>query len=249
MFVSASTECLPDLPPLEVLQLLVDLEYTAVELALHETGGWLRPTEVMADLEKAVHACRDTHRLNIAALSVDIEATGEEYYQQFEAIAKLAKLIKVVTLVVPAAVLGTPFNEEIERLRRLASTAALDGAVVAVKTQVGTMTEDPNTAIVLCDNVKGLRLCLDPSHYITGPNQGADYDKIFPYVQHMHLRDSTKDKLQVRVGQGEVDYGKLLQQLSRVKYDRALCVQMPPMEGLDHRAELRKIRLLLDSLL
>ena len=249
MFVCASTECLPDLPQEEVLQWLVDLEYTSVELAIHEMGGWLRPTEVLSDLEKAVYLCRDTHRLNIAALSVDIDAEGEAYYKQFEAITKLAKLIKVVTLVVPAAELGTPFNEEIERLRRLSSTAALDGAVAAVKTQVGTMTEDPATAIVLCDNVKGLRLCLDPSHFITGPNQGADYDKVFPYVQHVHLRDSTKDKLQVRVGQGDVDYGKLLQQLARAKYDRALSVHMSPMEGLDHRAELRKIRLLLDSLL
>ena len=65
----------------------------------------------------------------------------------------------------------------------------------------------------------------------------------------MHLRDSTKENLQVRVGQGEVDYGKLLQQLAKVNYDRALSVQMGPVDGLDHRAEMRKIRLLLDSLL
>lgn len=249
MFVSASTECFPDLSPPEVLQQLVDLEYTSVELAIHETGGWLRPSEVMADVEKAAHVCRDTHRLNITALSVDVEAEGEEYYQQIDAISKLAKAIKVVTLVVPAAELGTPFNEEIERLRRLVSMTALDGAVVALKTQIGTMTEDPSTAVVLCDNVKGLRLCLDPSHYVTGPNQGADYERVLPQVQHVHLRDSTKEKLQVRVGQGEVDYGRLLQQFTKVKYDRALSVHMTPMEGLDHRAELRKIRLLLESLL
>ena len=69
------------------------------------------------------------------------------------------------------------------------------------------------------------------------------------YVQHVHLRDSTKQKLYVRVGQGEVDYGKLIQQLARVNYDRALSVHMPPLEGFDHRAEMRKIRLLLESLL
>jgi sugar phosphate isomerase/epimerase len=69
------------------------------------------------------------------------------------------------------------------------------------------------------------------------------------YVQHVHLRDSTKTKLQVRVGQGEIDYGKLIQQLDKVGYDRALCVQMTPIEGFDHRAEMRKMRLLLDSLL
>ena len=75
------------------------------------------------------------------------------------------------------------------------------------------MTQDPDTAVVLCDNVKGLRLTLDPSHYITGPHQGGNIDKVMKYVQHVHLRDSTKDKLHVRVGQGEIDYGKLIQQL------------------------------------
>jgi sugar phosphate isomerase/epimerase len=69
------------------------------------------------------------------------------------------------------------------------------------------------------------------------------------YVQHVHLRDSTKVKLQVRVGQGQIDYGKLIGQLEKVGYDRALSVHMTPIEGHDHRAEMRKMRLLLESLL
>ena len=249
MFVCASTECYPDLAPPEVIDTLIDLEFTTVELALHETGGWLPPSEIVDDIERAAHVCRDTHRLAIAALSIELEAEGEEYFQQFDAICKVAKLIKVVTLVVPSVELGTPFNEEIERLRRLVSISSLDGAVVCLRTQVGCMTEDPATAVVLCDTVKGLKLTLDPSHYIAGPNQDADFSKVFPHVQHVRLRDSTKEKLQVRVGQGSVDYGKLLQQMGKCGYDRALSVHMEPMEGLDHRAEMRKIRLLLESLL
>ncbi len=111
------------------------------------------------------------------------------------------------------------------------------------------MSEDPDTAVVLCNNVKGLGLSLDPSHYIAGPRQGRDFSKVMPYVFHLRLRDSTKSKLQVRVGQGEVDYGKLLSQLEKVGFRRALSVHMTPLEGFDHRAEMRKIRLLLDSLL
>ena len=249
MFICASTECFPDLSPQEVLDVLVDLGYTSIELPIHEQGGWLRPSEVQADFERSIHFCRDTHRLNIAALSIQLTPDRELYYQHFATCCRLAKAIKVVTLVVPSSELGTPFNEEIERLRKLVEIAALEGAVVGVKTQVGCMTQDPDTAVVLCDNVKGLRLTLDPSHYLAGPHQGGNIDKVMKYVQHVHLRDSTKSKLQVRVGQGEIDYGKLIQQLARVGYDRALSVHMTPMEGYDHRAEMRKMRLLLDSLL
>jgi sugar phosphate isomerase/epimerase len=228
---------------------MVDLGFTSLELPIHETGRWLKPSEVHADLERSSHFCRDTHRLDIAALSIELGPDRENYYEHFTSCCRLAKAVKVVTLVVPSAELGTPFNEEIERLRKLVEIASLEGAVVGLKTQIGCMTQDPDTAVVLCDNVKGLRLTLDPSHYVTGPHQGGSIDKVMKYVQHVHLRDSTKSKLQVRVGQGEIDYGKLIQQLAKVHYDRALSVHMLPLEGFDHRAEMRKMRLLLDSLL
>jgi sugar phosphate isomerase/epimerase len=249
VFVCASTECFPDLSPPEILEAMVDLGFTSLELPIHDKGGWLTPADVHADLERSVHFSRDTHRLDIAALSIELGPDREMYYPHFASCCRLAKAIKVVTLVVPASELGTPFNEEIERLRKLVEIASLEGVVVGVKTTIGCMTQDPDTAVVLCDNVKGLRLTLDPSHYITGPHQGGHIDKVMKYVQHVQLRDSTKQKLHVRVGQGEIDYGKLIQQLERVDYDRALSVHMTPLEGFDHRAELRKMRLLLDSLL
>jgi sugar phosphate isomerase/epimerase len=248
VFIAATTECFPDLPPQEVLEILRDLEFTAVEIPIYESSRWLKPSQVHADVERAARLCRDTHRLDIAALDLEL-APGPTYYDHFAACCKLAKAIKVVTLVIPCSELGTPFNEEIERLRKLVEIASLEGAVVGLRTQIGCMSQDPDTAVVLCDNVKGLRLTLDPSHYITGPYQGGPIDKVMRYVQHVHLRDSTKQKLQVRIGQGEVDYGKLIGQLAKVGYERALSVKMTPLEGFDHRAEMRKMRLLLDSLL
>lgn len=250
MFVSAAAECFPDFPKDEVLPLLVDLEYTSVELPLHEEGTtWAKPSTVLADFDAALEACRDTNRLVISAFSVDPGPWGKAYYERFTACCKMAKALRVVPMIVPAAELGTPFNEEIERLRELVKIASLEGCLVALKTQIGCMTEDPDTAVVLCDNVKGLGLALDPSHYIAGPRQGRDFTKVMPYVYHVHLRDSTKSQLHVRVGQGEVDYGRLVIQLQQVGYDRALSVHMMPLEGHDHRAEMRKMRLLLDSLL
>ncbi|MEO1497441.1 MAG: sugar phosphate isomerase/epimerase [Planctomycetota bacterium] len=247
MFTCASTECLPDVPADEVLEAMVDLGFTAVELSLAEQGGWLKPSEVLADPDRAIQRCGETLRMDVAALGVVIDAEGDAYFEHFEAIAKLAKAIKVVTLIVPSSPLGTPFNEEIERLKRLVAIAAFEGAVVALKTEIGTMTEDPDTAAVFCQHAKGLGLTLDPSCYVAGPHQGRPIDKLLEHTRHVHLRDSKKDAFQVRVGQGEIDYNKLITQLSRVKYRRALGVHMTPMEDIDHRGELRKLRLLLES--
>src|SRR3972149_1324662 len=142
---------------------MVDLGFTSLELPIHHEGGWLKPEDVHADLERSVHFSRDTHRLDIAALSIEVGPERELYYPHFAACCRLAKAIKVGPLVVPAAERGTPFNEEIERLRKLVEIAALEGVVVAVKTTIGCMTQDPDTAVVLCDNVKGLRLAPAPS--------------------------------------------------------------------------------------
>jgi sugar phosphate isomerase/epimerase len=228
---------------------LCDLEFTNVEISIHEHGQQLKPSQVYADVEKAAAICRDTHRLDIVAYNVDIAAQGEDYYRQFHAICRLAKATKVVTLTIPSCELGTPFNEEVERLRKLVAIASTDGIRVGMKSQVGRLSQDPDTVVVLCDNVSGLGLTLDPSHYICGPHAGRPIDKLIKYVYHVHLRDSKRDQLQVRVGQGEVDYGKLIQQLERVHYNRALSVNITEMPDVDHQVELRKMRLLLESLM
>lgn len=249
MLVAASTECFGNLPMQDAINRLTDLEYSGIEIAIDEDGIQLRPSEVESHFDRAVTLCRDTHRLDLVAYSVNITATGDEYYRQFRTICKLAKATKVVTLTVPSGELGTPFNEEVERLRRLVDFAAMEGARVGLRSQIGRLSEDPDTTIVLCDNVKGLGVTLDPSHYLCGPHSNRSIDKLMKYVYHVHLRDSSKDELQVRVGQGEIDYGRLVTQLAQIGYDRALSVHLVDMPDIDHVGELRKLRLLLESLM
>ena len=103
--------------------------------------------------------------------------------------------------------------------------------------------------MVLCNNVDGLGITHDPSVYICGSGRGKNLDKILKFVCNVHLRDSRPDAFQVSVGQGEVDYAKLVTQLEREKYDRCLTIHMAPLPDLDHRVELRKLRRLLETLL
>lgn len=249
MYVSVSTDCFPEISMPEVIDSFVDLEFTTVEIALREDGTVLSPSRIEDQFDKACNlACR-SHRLEVASYDVHIEATGEEYFQQFESICKLGKATKVVTLTVPSSELGTPFNEEVERLQRLVEIAETEGVRVAMKSQIGRLSEDPDTVKVLCDNAKGIGLTLDPSHYQCGPASHKNIEKIMEYVFHVHLRDSKGDQLQVRVGQGEIDYGRVVTLLERVGYSHALSIQMAPDPKLDQKGELRKLRLLLETLL
>ena len=248
MFVCVSTECLPDMPLAAAMERLAELEFTAVELDVHAGGGHLDPVAVAADPEAAIAACSDLQRLRPVAVSFAAPETPE-VYDHFVACCRLAKSLGVVTMVVESSELGTPFNGEIERLRKLVAIAGNLGAVVGVKTSADRMTQDAETTASLCRNVPGLGVTLDPSQFIYGHKKAASWEKILEYVCHVHLRDTKPDVPQVRVGQGGVEYGKLVSSLERVGYKRALCAHMPPLEGVDQIAELRKMRLLLESLL
>lgn len=249
MYVAVSTDCLPELQMPEVVEAFIDLEFTTVEIALRENGSVLSPSRIDAEFDKAVQLARRSHRLEVCSYDVHIEATGDQYFEQFEAICRLGKATKVVTLTVPSGELGVPFNEEVERLQRLVDVAEGEGVRVAIKGQIGRFSEDPETVKILCDHVKGLGLTLDPSHYHCGPHSHKSLEKIMPYVFHVHLRDSKKGQLQVRVGQGEIEYGRFVTMLGQAGYSHALSIQMSPMEDFEQRGELRKLRLLLETLL
>ena len=248
MFVCVSTECFPEMPLAAAMERLAELEFTAVELDVREGDGHLQPAEVAGNPKAAVARCSDLQRLRPVAISFAAPETPA-FYDQFTACCRLAKSLGVVTMVVEASELGTPFNGEIERLQKLVAIASVLGVVVGVKTTAGRMTKDAETTASLCRHVPGLGVTLDPSHFIYGHEKPASWEPILRYVVHVHLRDTRSDAFQVRIGQGDVEYNKLKGQLDRVGYKRGLCAHMPPLEGVDQAAELRKMRLLLDSLL
>ncbi len=249
MLVSASTECFANLSLQDALDRIVDLEFAHIDMSISERGNHLKPSEVANNIDHAVELCRSTNRLNIVAYNVEIEAQGEEHYKQFDACCRLAKATKVVSITVPSAILGTPFNEEVEHLQRLVSIASVEGILVSIRSQIDRLSQDPDTITVLCDNVKGLGLTFDPSHYICGPYANKNIDPLMKYVYHVLLRDTSDTELQVRVGKGKVEYGRLVSQLRKKQYQGAFSVHVTEMPDVEHFAELRKMRLLLESLL
>ena len=248
MFVSASTECWPDLELTDAIEALSDLDFSAVEIAIHESGN-VKPSEILQDLDHGIQLLRHTHRLEISGYSVELASTGDQMYQDFARLCQVAKTTKVVNITVPSSEQGTPFNEEVERLKKLVEIGEADGVRVSVKCQLGCMSEDPDTLKVLGNNIEGLGITMDPSVFISCPPSQKSLDEILKYVCNVHLRDSRPDAFQVSVGQGEVDYGKIVTQMSREKYQRAMTVHMSPLDGLDHRVELRKLRRLLETLI
>ncbi len=247
MFVSASTRCFSDKSLEEACYLLDDLEFDRLELWMDENHSQLKPSAVVRDPESFCIRYREMTRLTPVAfcLDTDIDPVG------FHVLTRVAKQLKVAQITIPASKLGTPFNSEIDRLREFFNIASQDGIRVSIKTKIGHLTEDPDTAVELCEAAHGIGLTLDPSYYLCGPHRGGLYDQVYPHVYHVHLRDTTPDQIQVPVGLGQIDYSRVISQLDRVKYTRALSVEILPELGdpAGHLTELKKTRLLLESML
>ena len=158
----------------------------------------------------------------------------------------------VSIITIPAGPSGTTLDAEVQRLTPLVNLAQIEGIVLTVATHIGTVAEIPDLAVRLCERVPGLGLTLDPSHFVAGPNQGATFDHVYPFVRHVHLRDTGRgpDQFQVRVGQGEIEYGRIVTQLARFGYDRLLTVAIHDIPDAPYamEAEVRKLKYLLESL-
>ena len=247
MFVAASTQCFSDLPFADACLQLVDLEYDKIELWLCEQSNHLKPSEVAASPERFQAQYRDFTRLTPVAIHVQDDPGAE----QFDGLCRVAKLLRITQITLPSAALGTPFNEEIDRLRSRLKVTSEAGIRLSLKTQAGRLTEDPQTAVELCQAVPGLGITLDLSYYLCGKYAHLSHDQVYPYVYHVHARDSTVSSIQVPVGLGEVDYSRMISQLRRYNYNRVLSVEILPdlLAGSDRLLELRKIRMLLETLL
>ena len=247
MFIAASSRCFSDVPFEQACRNIIDLEYDRVDVWMDESSEHLKPSKVLADPDGFVVRCREVSRLTPVAFTLAHDVEPEV----MKKLCQLAKQLKITQITVPAAQLGTPFNSEIDRLRGFVAIANEAAVRVSIHTKTGQLTEDPHTAVELCQSVRGLGLSLDPSYYICGPHRSQSWDQVFPYVYHTLLRDTSEKELQVQVGLGDVDYARLIQQLQREGYRRTLSIDFDPaMMDLNIRPlELRKLRLLLETLL
>ena len=252
MIVACSTLCFGRLKLDDALRVIREMHFAKADLAIHADGPHLRPTDVTADVGKVAQRLKAAN-VAFAAFHVEIEPfDGPHTREQLKAVCRLARLLAVPVITVAAAPVGGDANAEVSRLTDWAKTAEGEGIILTVETRSGTLAQDPVGLVELCRRIPTLGVTLDPSYYHHGPHPAAQFDAVFPFVRHVRLRDTgpKPEQFQVRVGQGEIEYGKILGQLDRYKYDRALTVDVRdiPDGAFPVEPEVRKLKFLLESL-
>ena len=109
-----------------------------------------------------------------------------------------------------------------DRRRRL-------GVQVRIEAHAGSIAPIPELVTRLCNDVPGLRLTLDLSHFEL---QSVTLDRMLtlvPLAGHLHVRGAKPGAIQVRWNDNETDLAALVAALRAVGYAGAYCVEYVPM--------------------
>lgn len=247
MHIAATTRSLWEMPFAAACGQLQDLGFDKVELTVSNQLQQLTVDQIVSNMESTILEFREASRLSPVALFLEDEVS----MQDFTSIVKFCSQLRIAQVTIQSSELGTPFNSEIDRLKERNRLCIEEGIRLSILTRSGRLTEDPHTALELCQSVKSLGITLDPSYYTCTPRGSVNYDMVFPKVSHLHLRDTSATELQVPGGLGEIDYNRIISMLENESFDRVLSIDLLPrtMEGEERLLEMRKLRLLLESLL
>jgi sugar phosphate isomerase/epimerase len=124
----------------------------------------------------------------------------------------------LVNVMAPAA--KSERAQMVERLKAMQGWAREAGILLTVETHTYQFTERPADALWLCEQVPGLGLTLDPSHYYAGPNQGAPFAELYPYVRGTGFRAGGMSWKEVQMpwGTGPIDFASVVRRLVATGY-------------------------------
>jgi sugar phosphate isomerase/epimerase len=117
----------------------------------------------------------------------------------------------------------------VEELAWRVEKAAAVGIGVRIEPHAGSIAPVPELTSRLCDEVPGLRLTLDLSHFEL---QSVTLDRMLtlvPLAGHLHVRAARPGAIQVRWRDNETDFAALVAALRAAGYEGAYCVEYVPM--------------------
>jgi sugar phosphate isomerase/epimerase len=118
----------------------------------------------------------------------------------------------------------------VEELAWRVDAAAAAGLELRIEAHLGSIVSTPELVQDLVGAVPGMRLALDPSHFVT---QSIGMDRIRPLAAdagHVHVRGAKPGIIQTAWSRNETDFDALLDALTETRYAGVICVEYVPME-------------------
>jgi len=222
------------------------LGFDLVDLALFLPGG----AELVADPAAIASRLRSSlaaHELASEDLFLAIGATVEEIApnqrdlalrergrDEFAAAAQIVAELGIAGITVLPGVTWAEDPDAawevcVEELAWRVETGAALGVQVRIEAHAGSIAPTPELVTRLCNDVPGLRLTLDVSHFEA---QSVTADRtltLVPLAGHLHVRAAKPGAIQVRWRDNETNFAALVETVVAHGYPGVFCVEYVPM--------------------
>lgn len=103
--------------------------------------------------------------------------------------------------------------------------ASNNGITYCVEPHFGSIMQVPETAIEILEDVPGLTIALDHSHYTY---QGIEIERLKPlvkYASHLHARGATQGEMQTSVKKNQTRFDVIAEHLREINYSGIICLE------------------------
>jgi sugar phosphate isomerase/epimerase len=90
---------------------------------------------------------------------------------------------------------------------------------ISIEPHLGSIVEQPEMALRLLEEVPGLELTLDYSHFVYQGVLERDVEPLLPHARHLHARGARQNKLQTTLRDNTIDYERILDLMLETRYD------------------------------
>ena len=246
----------------EALAQISEMGFEHVDLIAIASWGHIRPADLVSEFELVadeIERLLAKHKLAPVALNAAVthlheradKAVNEQRLRECEAIAKLMNRldVKVASFGPGRRVSERPWeqtlDDEAATFGEMLEIARAAGVTFAVELHYNTAFETLAQAHKLLTAVPELKVAYDPSHFVMQEIDIRDTAELLDRAAHVHLRDAGPGQMQVPVGEGNVDFGWIINGLSERRYQGHYSIEyLPGIEG-GPRAQIEKLRDLL----
>ena len=237
----------PLLPHDKVLDLISMLEIDGVDIGLFEDRSHLQPSNMFNNIKK--NAKELSNKLKDRGLipadifiqtALDFVTSASNHPD--EKVRKKSRERFLETLEFAAecgskhvsALPGVNFKEEPEEdsfkrccdeLLWRCDNAKKHGLVFGVEAHLGSIAQTPEETLRLLQNVPGLTLTLDYTHFTKVGIPDAEIEPLIKYASHFHARGAAKNRLQTGLKENIIDYARIIVVMKETNYSGTIGIE------------------------
>lgn len=237
----------PLLPHDKVLDLISMLEIEGVDIGLFEDRSHLQPSNVFRNIKK--NAKELSNKLKDRGLipadifiqtALDFVTSASNHPDKKVRKKSRERFLETLEFAAEcgskhiSALPGVNFEEGTEEdsfkrccdeLLWRCDNAKKHNLVFGVEAHLGSIVQTPEETLRLLQNVPGLTLTLDYTHFTKVGIPDAEIEPLIKYASHFHARGASKNRLQTVLKENIIDYARVIDVMKETNYQGTIGIE------------------------